>query len=95
MLEYGKIEDMKNETFTTKTKVAQGGRIVLPAKFRHALGIEIGENVTMTVRDDEIRIKSTAAALRRLQGLVKKHARPGVSMVDELIRERREEAKNE
>ena len=78
-----------------KTKVAEGGRIVIPARFRKALGIEVGESVTLSVSDDELRVVSSRAALRRLQALVKKHVPAGVSLVDELIRERREEAENE
>lgn len=78
-----------------KTKVSDGGRIVIPAQFRKALGIEIGQNVTLSVEDDELRVTSSKAALKRLQRLVRKHVPEGVSLVDELIRERREEAANE
>ena len=78
-----------------RTKVTEGGRIVLPSKFRHALGIEIGEDVTVAMNGDELRIVSSQAALKRLQKLVRKHVPEGVSLVDELIQERREEAAKE
>ena len=77
------------------SKITKGGRIVIPAKFREALGMEVGQNVTLSVTNDELRVISSKAALRRLQTLVRKHVPEGVSLVDELIRERREEAANE
>jgi AbrB family looped-hinge helix DNA binding protein len=87
---------MKNlEELTVKTKVAEGGRIVIPTKLRQALGIEIGENVTLSVKDNTLQITTQKEALRRIQALVRRHVPEGVSLVDELIKERREEAVNE
>ena len=87
---------MKNlEELTVKTKVAEGGRIVIPTKLRQALGIEIGENVTLSVKDNILQITTQKEALRRIQALVRRHVPEGVSLVDELIKERREEAVNE
>ena len=84
-----------DNNLTVKTKVAEGGRIVIPAKMRQALGIEIGESVTLEMRDNALQILSRKQILRRVQESVKKYATPGRSVVDELIRERREEAANE
>ncbi len=75
-----------------RTKVAEGGRIVIPAKIREALDIRIGENVTLEVEDNELRIMTGREALRRLQTLARKHVPPGRSIVDEFLKERREEA---
>ncbi len=87
---------MKNlEELTVRTKITEGGRIIIPAKLRQALGIEIGENVTLSVKDNSLQITTQKEALRRIQALVRKHVPEGVSLVDELIRERREEAANE
>jgi AbrB family looped-hinge helix DNA binding protein len=78
-----------------KTKVTEGGRIVIPARFRHALGIEIGETVTLSLEDDQVKIVSSLAALKRLQKRLRSRVPEGVSIVDEFIRERREEAATE
>ncbi len=87
---------MKNlEELTVRTKITEGGRIIIPAKLRQVLGIEIGENVTLSVKDNSLQITTQKEALRRIQALVRKHVPEGVSLVDELIRERREEAANE
>ena len=85
----------KTDELTVKTRVTEGGRIVIPAKLRQALGIEIGENVTLSVKDNSLQITTQKEALRRLQALVRKHVPEGVSLADELIKERREEAARE
>lgn len=83
------------ENLTVRTKIGEGGRIVIPAKIRQAIGAKIGENVTLSVKNNSLRITTSKEALRRLQALVRKQVPEGVSLVDELIRDRREEAANE
>lgn len=78
-----------------KTKVTEGGRIVLPAKLREAAGIKVGNNVTITLKDGGLQITTREQAVRRIQEIMKQYIIPGRSVVDELIQERREEAKNE
>lgn len=80
---------------TVKAKVTEGGRIVIPIKLRQVLGIEIGENVTLSVKNNTLQITTQKEALRRIQALVRRHVPEGVSLVDELIKDRREEAANE
>jgi len=77
------------------TKVTQGGRIVIPAEMRKQLGIEIGENVNLEYDEGFLKITTRKAVLRRLQENLRKHIPEGVSLVDELIAERRKEAENE
>lgn len=91
------FENIMNDSkeLTVKTKVAEGGRIVIPTKLRQALGIEIGENVTLSVKNNTLQITTQKEALRRIQALIRKHVPEGVSLVDELIKDRREEAANE
>jgi AbrB family looped-hinge helix DNA binding protein len=78
-----------------KTKVTQGGRIVIPVEMRKQLGIEVGENVNLEMEDDSLRITTRQAALRRIQANLRKIVPEGVSLVDELIADRRKEAENE
>ena len=86
--------DIMNQ-ISVKTKVAQGGRIVIPAKFRDAMGLKTGNNVTLTLRDGCLHISTREAAFRRIEEMMKDKIRPGRSVVEELIRERREEAARE
>jgi len=80
---------------SVKTKVAEGGRIVIPAKFRAAMGLKTGNNVTLTLKDGCLHISTREAAFRRIEKMMKDKIKPGRSVVEELIRERREEAARE
>ena len=77
----------------SSTRVAPGGRIVIPARFRKALGIKPGDKVVLQLEEDGLRVYSQAQALRRLQDRVALSVPPGTSLVKELIRERRDEAR--
>jgi AbrB family looped-hinge helix DNA binding protein len=77
---------------TTRARLASGGRIVIPAEYRKALGLHEGDIVTMQLEDGEIRLYSFEEGLRRAQALVRELVPEGVSLVDELIAERRREA---
>lgn len=76
-------------------RISEGGRVVIPAEIRRELGLEVGDAVTLSVIDKEIRIISRAEALRRAQALVRKRIPQGRSLVAELHEERRREAANE
>jgi len=79
----------------TRQRVNENGRIVIPASFRKALGINIGDEVVLRMEDDELRITTLKRRIERAQRLVRKHVARGTSLVDELIDERREAARNE
>ena len=77
------------------TKIADGGRVVIPAEHRRALGLEVGDEVIIRLADGELRILTRAEAVRRAQSLVRRKVKKGRSLVDELTNERRAEAANE
>jgi len=79
----------------TRTRVNQNGRVVIPAAFRKAMGINIGDEVVLRMEDDELRILTLKRRIERAQRLVRQHVKPGTSLVDELIAERRQAAKRE
>ena len=79
----------------TRQRVNENGRVVIPASFRKALGIKIGDEVVLRMEDDELRITTQRRRVERAQRLVRKHVKRGTSLVDELIVERREVARNE
>ena len=76
-------------------KVGPKGRVVVPAPIRRELGIEEGTTLRARVEGDGIVLEPRTAALRRLRVLVRDAVPEGVSLVDELIAERREEARRE
>jgi AbrB family looped-hinge helix DNA binding protein len=79
----------------TRMRVNENGRVVIPASFRRALGIHVGDEVVLRIEDDELRISTLKRRIERAQRLVRKHVKPGLSLVDELIKDRREAARNE
>jgi AbrB family looped-hinge helix DNA binding protein len=78
-----------------RARVNENGRVVIPAALRKVLGINIGDEVVLRVEDDELRILTLKRRIERAQRLVRQHVKPGTSLVDELIAERREAAKRE
>ncbi|MGB7845645.1 MAG: AbrB/MazE/SpoVT family DNA-binding domain-containing protein [Candidatus Acidiferrum sp.] len=79
----------------TRARVNENGRVVIPASFRKALGINAGDEVVLRIEDDELRITTLKRRVQQAQRLVRKHVKPGRPLVDELIAERREAARNE
>lgn len=77
------------------TKITEGGRVVIPAKHRHTLGLKIGDEVTIRLVEGELRILTRVEALRRAQTMVRRKVKKGRSLVDELTHERRVEATHE
>ena len=78
-----------------RMKVNENGRVVIPASFRKALGINVGDEVVLRIEDDELRITTMKRRIERAQRRARQYLKPGVSLVDELIAERREAAKRE
>jgi len=75
--------------------VGPDGRIVIPVQFRRALQIEPGDEVRLNIVDGALRIIGRKAAIEQAQALVRKFVPEGVSLVDELMAERRAEAEKE
>jgi AbrB family looped-hinge helix DNA binding protein len=71
------------------------GRLVLPARLRQRLNLHTGDRLIVIVDDEGgFRVVPAREQIRRLRGLYRDLA-PGRSLVDELIAERREEARRE
>jgi AbrB family looped-hinge helix DNA binding protein len=75
--------------------LGERGRIVLPSQLRQRLNLQTGDRLIVTVDDEGgFRVVPARELARRLRGLYRDLA-PGRSLVDELIAERREEARRE
>jgi AbrB family looped-hinge helix DNA binding protein len=83
-----------------QTHVDQNGRVLVPARVRRALGLRRGSALDVSVDDrGRIVLERPRSAWERARGLVAEadpvnHAASG-SVVDELLAERRAEARRE
>ena len=76
-------------------KLGQGGRIVLPAQFRKAMGIRTGDDLILALKDGELRVFTHREAIRRAQELVRHYFPEGRILSEELIQDRRSEVSRE
>ncbi len=60
-----------------RARVGVDGRIVVPASFRKALGINPGDEVVLRMEDGELRISTMKARIERAQRLVRRHVHSG------------------
>ena len=79
----------------TRLRINENGRVVIPAAFRKALGIRAGDEIILRLDEDEVRITTLKKRIERAQAHARRYLKPGVSIVDEFIEERREAAKRE
>jgi len=75
-------------------RVGEQGRMVIPAELRKELGLEVGTELVATVEGDRLVLETRKAVLAKLKNLFAV-VPSDVSLVDELIAERRVEAKRE
>ena len=80
---------------TYHAKVIAGGKIVIPAELRRALGVKDGDTLIIDQEDGRLIIQTYSAMVRRVQDSIREYVPQGVSLVDELIAERRAEAAKE
>ena len=72
--------------------VSHGGRIVIPAKLRKAVGLNAGDTVIIRLTDDGLVITTAERAIQASQALVRQYIPAEQSLTEELIAERRREA---
>jgi AbrB family looped-hinge helix DNA binding protein len=83
------------EPISASTKINENGRILIPAAIREQMDLKAGDSVVLTLEDGVLRLESYRAAIRKIQDEMQKFKKPGISMVDEFIEEKRDEARRE
>lgn len=78
-----------------RVAIGEGGRLVIPAAYRQALGLKDGDEVLLQLAQGELRLLTPKEAVRRAQILVRRYVPAGRSLAGELIKERRQEARRE
>jgi antitoxin component of MazEF toxin-antitoxin module len=80
---------------THRARLIEGGKLIIPAAMRKSLGLATGDIVTLELHDGDLRIKTQRKALAEARAILREHVPAGVSLVDELIAERRLEERRE
>jgi AbrB family looped-hinge helix DNA binding protein len=84
-----------HEPHFTRVRVDSAGRVVIPADVRQSLKISPGEELILSEDNQGIHLQTFMQAVNAVQAAFAPYRVPGVSIVDELIREREEEARRE
>ncbi len=77
------------------TRVDHVGRILVPAKLRRKLSIQAGARVVLTWHRGKLQLSTPEMALKEAQDRIARLVPRKVSLVDQLIAERRAEARRE
>jgi bifunctional DNA-binding transcriptional regulator/antitoxin component of YhaV-PrlF toxin-antitoxin module len=77
------------------TKLGEGRRVAVPAELCQRYGIEPGDPVVLEPSEFGIVMRPLDAVIREVQAFFADAAPPDVVLSDEVIRDRREEAKRE
>ena len=80
--------------FQNEIRLGAQGRLVIPAVLRKALHLKPGDRLIARQVGDSLILERRETVVKRLQGLYA-HIPKDVSLVDELITERREETAKE
>lgn len=78
-----------------KISVGPDGSVVIPASITKTLALKAGDVLFVRIHDGEIHLLTRAAVTRRVQALAREFVPPGVSLVDELLEDRRREVEAE
>ena len=78
-----------------RLRLAANGRVVIPAEVRKDLGVESGGEIILERREGGYRLTTRRQRIEEAQKYLRRYAKTGVSVVDELIAERREAARDE
>ncbi|MGA2440722.1 MAG: AbrB/MazE/SpoVT family DNA-binding domain-containing protein [Tepidisphaeraceae bacterium] len=76
-------------------RVADGGRIVIPAAVRQHLGMEVGTEVVLTVEDGHAILMNAKSARSKARERVRRYVPPDLSLSKELMAERKADARRE
>ena len=84
-----------NHPTAERVVIDAAGRLVIPARFRRAMGIRGRDTVVVGMVGDSLRIHTVDGALERLQRMARRKRTDRTSAVDAFIAERRNEAERE
>jgi AbrB family looped-hinge helix DNA binding protein len=84
-----------SERNSNRVRLGSSGEIAIPHAIIKTLGLKEGDTLIVTADDDEIRLMTIPTAVRKAQAIVRQYVPAGVSLVDELLEDRRREVERE
>lgn len=72
-------------------RITKNGAVTIPAQCRHSLNLKVGQELILQVENGALVLMTQKQAIRRAQDLVRKAIPHDVSLVKQLIAERRDE----
>ena len=78
-----------------RVRIDRAGRVVIPVEVRKALGIEKGQELTLSLTDDGLTLRTLERARARVKALARAHRKDDRSVVDAFLAARRSEAAGE
>ncbi len=91
---FGMHSSVDSAPVRANAKLLDGGRIILPAEIRRAMNLKAGDSVVLELSGDALQVRSIDSIIKRIQDKYRaQHGEPLAS--DELIAERRREARRE
>lgn len=80
---------------SNRIRVGPDGQVAIPATIREALGLKEGDALISIVENGELHLLPLQAAVGRAQAIVRRFVPEGVSLVEELLEDRRREVERE
>ena len=73
-------------------ELGAGGRLVIPAPMRKALGMKIGDRLIVRLESQGLRVHSYEEGLRQAREILAQHLPAGVDPIDDFLRWKRDQA---
>ena len=88
----GSVAALEHSGSTLKVRIGAGGQFALSEETMRSAGLREGDTVFVHATAGEVQLLTPRTAMQQAQAMVRKLIPEGVSLVDELIEQRRREA---
>jgi AbrB family looped-hinge helix DNA binding protein len=88
---YAEFAKREPESAIERVKISEGGRLVIPAAMRDALGVKPGDTLLLRLDNGSLRADTITSAVRRVHAIAKKYDTGIDNAVDQFLVDKREE----